>query len=417
MVELGRLVRRNLLAPIRTALRDTSVVTLNGARQTGKTTLARQVMTEGYRATFRSLDDLDVRGAASRDPAGFISGLDGNVVIDEVQLVPGLFRAIKASVDRDRRPGRFLLTGSANVLMLPGISESLAGRTEILTTWPFSQGELSGRTETFVDAVFRERFPPVAETDDLRHDLVRRAVVGGYPEVVARRESSRRTAWFDSYISTIVQRDAREVAGIEGLTELPRLLRLLAARSASVLNVTELSRAMAMPLTTLRRYLGLLEAIFLVRRIPAWSGNLGRRLVHHPKLVMLDAGLLGHLLGIDAARFAADPTLVGPLLETFVAAELGKQLGWSSGGAELFHYRSHSGAEVDLVLERRDGLVVGVEVKASSTVAPEDFRGLREMSAALKSRFRRGVVLHTGQRIVPFAANLHAMPMSALWRL
>lgn len=418
MAELRtQLVPRRLAARVRAALADTPVVIVNGARQTGKSTLAQQLIAEGHPAAYLTLDDAVVLSAARGDPTGFIAELRGPVVIDEVQHAPELFPAIKAAVDRDRQPGRFLLTGSADVLLLPRMAEWLAGRSEILTLWALSQSELARSQGTFVDGMFAKDLPSVLGAADLRGDVLRRAVAGGYPEVVARTAPERRRAWFSSYVTTILQRDIRDVSEITGLTAMPRLLSLLAARSMSILNMAELSRAAEVAHRTLVRYVALLETIFVVQRIPAWSGNIGRRLIRHPKVTLNDTGLLAHLLGLDAERFASDPTLAGPLVETFAAVEIAKGIGWSHAQPRLHHFRSGSGEEVDLVLERADGTIVGIEVKASSTVEERDLRGLRALAAATKRKFRRGLVLYTGRQSVPFGSEFWAVPMTALWSL
>lgn len=407
--------RRNIAPLVREALKDTPVVLLNGGRQTGKSTLVRSGMLGTGGARYLTLDEGGVLAATEADPAGFLSGLAGPVILDEVQRSPGLFPAIKAEVDRDRRPGRFLLTGSANVLLLPRLSESLAGRVEILTLWPLSQGEIEGVEEGFVDAVFSADSLPFLEEPDVPSDLYDRLLRGGYPEALGRSSEARRRAWFGSYVTTILQRDVRDLSNIEGLTELPRLLSLLAARSASLVNYAELSRSASMPQSTLKRYVSLLEATFLIRTLPAWSSNLGKRLVRSPKLLLCDTGLISSLQGLNAERLASDPVLVGPLLENFVAMELQKQSAWSATQPRLFHFRTQTGQEVDVVLEDTAGRVVGVEVKASATVGARDFRGLRALAEASGGRFRRGVVLYTGRTAVPFGENLHALPVSSLW--
>lgn len=389
---------------------------VHGARQTGKTTLARLEATR-RKARYLTLDDASVLSAAASDPAGFLSGLDGPVVLDEVQHVPALFPAIKSEVDRRRQPGRFLLTGSANVLLLPKISESLAGRMEILTLWPLSQGEIDGTPDRFVDAVFGARLPSFASSRMSRAELAARVVRGGYPEIVRRASASRRRAWFGSYLATILQRDVREIAGIEGLTTLPRLLQLLATRSAGIQNFSDISRDAAMPQTTLKRYMTLLEATHLLRVVPAWFRNLGKRLMKAPKLYLDDTGLLAHLLGVDAKRLVSDPNLLGPLLENFVAVELAKQSGWSRVQPTAFHFRTLAGEEVDVVLEAPSGEIVGVEVKSSATVGANDFRGLRALADAAGAKFRRGIVLYTGADAIPFGRNLHALPIDALWQI
>lgn len=388
---------------------------VTGPRQAGKSTLVKQVIAAGHRATYVTLDDAGPRSAALADPAGFIAGFRGAVAIDEVQRAPDLFLAIKASVDRERKPGRFLLTGSANVLLLPRIADSLAGRMEVLTIWPLSQGELAGRRESFVDRLFARGSIQVTDADELGPDVVRRSLRGGYPEAVRRPAAARRSAWFRSHVQTLLDRDVRDLAAIERLGDLHTLLRLLAARSMSLLNMSEVSRALGLNLMTLKRYLLLLETMYLVRRVPAWSRNLGRRVVQHPKLMFLDTGLLGHLLQLTPDRLAVDPVLRGLLVENFVAAEIGKQLGWSKVAADLYHFRSHDGREVDLILEAHDGRVVGVAVKAASAVGSTDFSGLRTIADALGTAFHRGVVLHTGRQVIPFARELHAVPISALW--
>lgn len=339
------------------------------------------------------------------------------VVLDEVQRVPEVFRAIKLEVDRNRRPGRFLLTGSANVLMLPRLSDSLAGRMEILTLWPLSQGELQEIHETFVDAVFEDAWPDVVTPTLDRASLLDGILAGGYPEVIARSSPSRRKAWFNSYISTMIQRDVRDLADIEGRTQLPRLLELLAIQAMALLNVAGLSRSMDIPHTTLKRYLSLLEATFLIQTVPAWSGNVRKRLIRTPKVMFNDTGLMAYLLAMDRGRLMDDPPAVGPLLENFVAQELHKQITWSQDRPKLFYYRTAAGREVDFVLENVRGQITGIEVKASATLDRKDFRGLDDSAMTTGERFHRGVLLYTGSEVIPFASNLHAMPISALWRM
>lgn len=408
--------RRNITQRIREALADRPVVFIHGARQTGKSTLVQSIVSKSYPARYLTLDDVTVLGAAQADPAGFIAGLEGPVILDEVQRAPGLFLAVKAAVDRDRRPGRFLLTGSANVLVLPRLSEALAGRMEILTLWPLSAGEIDGVSEGFVDTAFGPK--PLAPIHDAkpRPTLLARTLRGGYPEVVGLSSAARRRAWFGSYLTTLLQRDVRDLSSIEGLADLPRLLALLAARATGLVNHAEVSRAMGLPQTTLKRYMALLEATFLVQPLPAWSGSLGRRLVRSSKLLLHDTGLIAHLLGLDAERLSSDPALSGPLVENFVAMELRKQLGWSQTQAKLFHVRTQTGQGVDIVLEDAAGRLVGIEVKAAGTVSTADLKGLRALAEATGRRFLRGIVLYAGSETVPFARNLFAMPASALWR-
>lgn len=408
--------RRNVADVLEEALADSPVVLLNGARQTGKSTLVRSGMVAGFSGRYLTLDDAGVLSAAATDPAGFLAGLGRPVVLDEVQRAPDLFLAIKAEVDRDRRPGSFLLTGSANVLLLPRLSESLAGRMEVHTLWPLSQGELEGVREGFVDAAFSGGAPPAFLDAEDPPRLFERVLRGGFPEVVGRESAGRRRAWFDSYVTTILQRDVRDLANIERLTEMPRLLSLLATRAASLLSYSDLSRAAAMPQSTLKRYMALLETVFLVQTLPAWSANLGKRLVKSPKSILCDTGLAAHLQGVDAQRLSAEPVLAGPLLENFVAMELKKQMTWSETRPNLYHFRTQAGREVDLVLEDAAGRLVGVEVKSAATASAGDFRGLRALADATGDRFRRGILLYTGRESVPFGEKMHALPVSSLWR-
>lgn len=404
---------RHAATLLRTALADRPVVLLHGARQTGKTTLA-QAVAETSGAHYLTLDDMTVLSAARADPAGFLAGFAQPLVLDEIQRAPELLVAIKAAVDRTRTPGRFLLTGSANVLLLPQVAESLAGRMEIVSLWPFSQGEIEGGSENFLDAVFG-RAQPMLERRPRATPLADRVLRGGYPEASQIKRAERRRAWFDAYVTSILQRDVRDLARIEGLTELPRLLALLAARTMAQLNYAELSRSIGLPQSTLKRYFALLEAVFLVRLVPPWHTNIGKRLVKTPKVLLTDTGLAAHLMGIDGTRLVHDRGLLGGLLEGFVTMELIKQAGWSAAPPALYHFRTHEGDEVDLVLERRDGTVVGIEVKSAATVTAADFKGLRALAAAAGRRFRRGIVLYTGREVVPFGADLFAVPVEALW--
>ena len=408
------MIQRNIQAAVRRAMADTPVVLLNGARQTGKTTLAQELATAPGSQYF-TLDDAATLALAAGDPAGFIRNLTGPVVIDEIQKAPDLFPAIKRAVDQHRQPGRFLLTGSANVMTLPRLSESLAGRMEIIPLFPFSAGELAGQREGFVQRLFNGTLAK-PKANSANDNLPARLVRGGYPEAVQRKADDRRAAWFAAYISTILQRDVRELARVDGLHALPNLLKLLAARTSGLLNLADVGRDASLPHTTLTRYLALLETVFLVHRLPAWSPNLGKRLVKAAKLHLVDTGLACHLVGTDAQRLSADRSLLGRMLETFVVGELRKQLSWADPHTTLYHFRTAAGAEVDVLLEKADGTVAGVEVKASATVAASDFAALKELRDQLGKRFRAGVVLYTGDQVIPFGDKLWLVPLPALWR-
>ena len=407
------MIRRNIESAVHQALADTPVVLLNGPRQTGKTTLA-QMMTEKAGTRYFSLDDAATLASAAGDPAGFVRNLSGPVVIDEIQKAPDLFPAIKLAVDQDRQPGRFLLTGSANVMTLPRLSESLAGRMEIIPLFPFSAGELAGQHEGFLKRLFDgtiAKTKPISVKDDLPARLVR----GGYPEAVQRQSDDRRATWFASYLSTILQRDVRDLARVDALHSLPNLLKLLAARVSGLLNLADVSRDAGLPHTTLVRHLALLETVFLVHRLPAWSPNLGKRLVKAPKLHLVDSGFACHLIGADARRLAEDRPLLGRLLETFVVGELRKQLSWTDRQTALFHFRTAAGSEVDVVLEKADGTVAALEIKAGVTVGASDFSALQALRDQLGSRFSAGGVLYLGDQVVPFGDKLTLVPLPALW--
>ncbi len=408
------MIPRHLSRLLGAVLSDTPVVLLVGARQSGKTTLVKALSRPGGPARYLSLDDPAVLAAAQSDPAAFLQDLDGPVILDEVQQAPALFPVLRSVVDRDRRPGRFLLTGSTHALATPRLAEALVGRMELLTLWPLSQGEIEGHREGFLDAVFRDRLPPLRHSPESRRHLIEQALKGGFPEPLGRL-GARRSAWFRAYVTTILKREVRDLAQIEGIAELPRLLELLAARAASLLNFSEISRSAGIPQTTLKRYLALLEQTFLIRRLPAWAKNPSKRLVKAPKLLVSDTGLLAYLSRWTAERLARRPELAGPLLENFVAMEILKQAGWSEIPQRISHFRTSSGQEVDLVIEDHLGRVVGVEVKARATLNRRDLPGLRALADACGDSFHRGIVLYTGSERRARGARPHAWPLSAVW--
>jgi len=417
MVDYTAMIHRHLTAQLLQALADTPAVLINGARQTGKSTLAQLPELEKQGRQYLTFDDSGVLTAAKRDPNGFIAGLTTPVTLDEVQHVPELFPAIKMAIDRKREPGRFLLTGSANVLLLPKLSESLAGRMELLTLWPFSQGEINGVQEGFLGALFSQQ-PAWASGKNKplqRDELFEKVLAGGYPLAIARQPGARRKAWFQSYLTTLLQRDVRDLTNIADVTAVPRLLSVVATRAGCLLNFADLSRTLALPQTTLKRYFALLEATFLVQLLRPWSSNLGQRVIQTPKVYLHDTGLLAQLLGLTVERLKLDGTLAGGVLENFVLMELRKQAAWSPTQPEFYFWRTASGQEVDIVLEDSAGHLVGIEIKAGATLGGADVRGLQAMASSAGRRWIRGVVLYTGHEVIPFAANLHGLPMSQLW--
>jgi hypothetical protein len=413
-MDQGRsLIPRKAETPVREALTDTRVVTLNGARQAGKSTLARVAARGHPNALVRLLDDPTTLRSARDDPAGFVDH-EGLLVIDEVQLAPELFRSIKVAVDSDPRSGQFLLTGSAQVLALRDLPDALPGRMEIIELWPFSQGEVDRSPDAFVDAAF-VRGPQLSRASTLRkRDYLDRVVCGGYPEAL-QRAPRRRAAFFDSYLTNLIERDVRELAAIERRADLRKLLALLAGRSGGLLVPGTLAAASGIPRQTLNRYLELLSAVFLIKQIPAWSSGQTQRAIGTPKLSFVDTGVASHLLGQDAARLGEPDGAAVPMLETFVLMELARQLTWSTERARLYHYRTKDKVEVDAILETPDGRVVAIEVKAGATVRSEDLAGLRHIAERLGQRLVAGYVLYTGQQTLPFGDRLRALPIDALW--
>jgi predicted AAA+ superfamily ATPase len=407
------MIERALTSSLLAALADTPVVLLAGGRQTGKSTLATGLAERGHQAEYVTLDDPTELAAARRDPVGFVERFGGQVILDEVQRAPELFLPIKASVDRDRRPGRFLLTGSANVLFAPAVAEALAGRMEALTLWPFSSAELRGRPgDRFLDLLFGEE-PDLPKVEPLgQAGLVSRLISGGYPEAVGREDDERRRRWFSSYLTTILERDVRSLADIERLEELPAVLAAVALRSRGPLNRSGLSQGLGIPNSTIERYLVLLDRVFLVRRLAAWHSRLQPRLVKSPKMLISDSGLLCHLLRVDRDRLASDPATLGLVLESYVGMELVKSA--ELAGAGLLHYRTSKGTEIDFVVEAPDGRIAAVEVKAAASVGAQDFRRFEQLQQNLGERFARGIVLYTGDRVVPFGERLAAWPVALL---
>lgn len=398
------------------ALTDTPVVVLQGARQTGKSTLAQLVGEQAPAALYLTMDNITTLVAAQQDPVGFLRAFEGQkVVLDEIQRVPELAIPLKAEVDRWRQPGRFLLTGSANALFLPRLAEALVGRMEALTLWPLAQCEIEGSDSNFIERAFAQTPLPHQQFSSSRQAIINRALRGGYPEALLRSTDERRTDWFEAYVTTLLQRDVRDLAQIQGLSELPLLLSLLAARATATLNGSDLARAAQIPLTTLNRYLTLLEATFLVQLVPAWSSNLSSRLVKAPKLLLSDTGVLAALTGMSQAQIENVPTTAGMLIENFVGMELIKLSSWSATRPQLFHFRTHDRQEVDFLLQNRAGQVVGIEVKAASAVQDTDFKGLRSLAQTLGQQFVRGFVFYTGEMLHPFGDHLYAIPIAALW--
>jgi predicted AAA+ superfamily ATPase len=409
----GRLLPRLAAGPLAEAMQDSPVVLIHGPRQSGKSTLAMQ---HGARSGYRSLtfDDTAVLNLAKSDPAGFVADLPDRVILDEVQRVPGLFLALKMAVDRDRTPGRFLLTGSSNVLLLPTLADSLAGRMAIVRLHPLAQCELQKTRPIFLERLISGRFPMDPATRQ-RAKLAERIVQGGFPALLPLPTARRRARWHRDYVETIVQRDVRSMARIASLDALPRLLELVAGQTARTLNISDLSGPFGLSRPTIREYVTLLERLFLVEELPAWHTNRISRLVKGPKVHVADTGLGCALLGLSAEALWADRDAFGQMLETFVYLELRRQASGRDEPIGFSHFRHRDGAEVDIVVEHGAGRISGVEVKASSTVRASDFNGLKALREACGKRFGCGVVAYDGELTVGFGDGMYAVPLAALW--
>ena len=451
---------RYVLPRLREALADSPVVLIHGPRQCGKSTLAQTLSGPAYPErrpsgvapisspivplpapppaygaaphggepiggyVYHSFDDDVLREAAQADPVGFVSDLPERVILDEVQRAPELFTSIKLEVDRNRTPGRFVLTGSTNLLLLPQLSESLAGRLQIVRLHPLAQRELAGGSVPidlwsdarpgFLDALFGGSFK-TGQTTRLRDELAERVTAGGYAPALALPPGRRRANWYRDYVETHVLRDVRDTSRIRRLDELPRLLEAASAQTACLFNQDSLARTLRITRPTIADYVALLERAFLLERLPAWSTNRSSRLVKTPKLHIGDTGLGCALLGIDAWALASDRRMLGLFVETFVYQELRRQAGWGESHASFHYYRDKDGAEVDIVIERDGSAIAGVEVKAGATVTSSDFKGLRKLARVCGGRFSTGVVLYDGEAAYRFGEGLYAVPIRRLW--
>ncbi len=393
------------------ALADTPVVLIHGPRQCGKTTLALQVgKRRGYR--YYTFDDAATLAAARADITGFVARLERRAILDEVQHVPELFAALKPVIDTDRRSGKFILTGSSNVLLVPRLSDSLAGRMEIFRLYPLSQVELARAKPRFLDMLFSaaQEFPHAGREGK---QLVERIVRGGYP-VVQKRTPRRRQDWYANYVETLIQRDVRDIARVGSLAALPKLLTLAASQTARLANLSELASGFELSRPTIHSYLTLIERLFLVEFLPPWFSNRVKRLIKTPKLHFGDTGLACSLLRCSAAELDDQRELLGQMLETFIFGEIAKQVSAHPERIALYHLRDKDGYEVDIVLQLGTSHA-GIEVKAASSVGERDFRGLKRLREILGARFHTGIVLYDGDHVLPFGDRLLAVPLSALW--
>ncbi len=407
---MAELLKRRAEQVVRDALDDTPVVLIHGPRQCGKSTLAQMV---GANRRTVTLDDPDPLHLAKTRPAEFFQVYKAPLSIDEIQRAPELFLSLKAQVDRERKPGSYLLTGSANVLLLPKMADSLAGRMEVVDLTPLTQGELIGIGECGLDRLFDQEFDPPSRIESTG-DLVEKMLGGGFPEA-ALRKPARRRAWFEAYMRTLVERDVRDLANIDGLTQLPRLLTLFAGRAGDPLNINQLARELNIPHTTLTRYVDLLRSVFLLQLVPAWSFDQGPQMAKSAKVFLVDSGLQAELLRLDAKRLIEDGERLSRLAKNFVANEINRWRVTSQDRPDLLHLRTIKHKEIDFILESRDGRVVGIDVSLGMTVHPDDAIGLEWLREIAPEKFHRGIVLYRGNEIRPLGKDLWAVPFEFLW--
>ena len=404
---------RHLRSKLLQAFKASPVVLLIGPRQSGKTTLMKALGQElGMR--YLTFDTLKQLNAAQDDPEGFVAGLEAPIILDEIQRVPEIALPLKLRVDEQRVPGSFGLTGSANPLVAPKLNDSLAGRMFILHMWPLSVSEIAGEASRFLEAAFHEgaKFPekpPLA-----RKEVIEILLKGGYPDALAL-DAPIRDEWYDNLLTTIFERDVSDISHLQRPRDLAKLLAILATRSASLLNLADVSRSAAIPYSTLNVYMPILESLFLIIRLPPWHRNRAKRLIKMPKLYFGDTGLLMNQMRVGKETLFEDGRLLGSVLENFVFMELKKLASWAPEKIDLYHFRTDTGHEVDFVLENRAGQVIGIEVKASETISPDDWKGLSVIESELEDKLVRSIIIYLGKEVMALSKKRVALPLSALW--
>lgn len=407
------LYQRFLKPILQSAFEVSPVTLLIGPRQTGKTTLMKEFASE-FKMHYITLDTLSQLAAAEDDPEGFIAGVKLPVILDEVQRVPQLALPIKQVVDEHRHPGMFGLTGSANPLVAPKLNDSLAGRMFILHMWPLSFAEILGKPSLFLDKVFNKDSQFVDGDRLGKEQLIHIFSSGGYPDAL-KLERTTRDLWYDNLLTTIVERDVQDITNLSKPQELLRVLKIISHRVSSLLNVSELGRTASIPYSSLCHYMLLLESLFMIVRQPAWHLNKTKRLIKMPKIYFGDTGLLVSQLGMDFRQIIQDGRLFGAILENFVFLEIKKYSSWSQNPIQMYHYRTQTGSEVDLVLENRRGEIVGIEVKSSESIKADDFKGLEVLKNESGEKMLRGIVLYPGKQLISFSKDMIALPLSNLW--
>lgn len=407
------LYHRHLAPRLKAALRDTPAILIHGPRQCGKTTLAKSVGA-ALNYTYLTFDDDAILASAKSDPVGFVANLPNRVILDEVQRVPEIFTSIKSVIDKRRTAGQFILTGSANVLLVPNLSDSLAGRMGILRLHPLSECELNGHKPHFLQSLLRGKFSS-GVFEPLGSELARQITRGGFPDAIKRSTASRQRAWYRDYVETHIQRDVQDLSKIRSLHTLPKLIQFAASYTSSLLNVSDLAAPFELTRQTINDHVTLLERVFLVDLLPSWHRNHMSRLVKRPKLHLGDTGLACAIRGLDAKQLVSDKASFGAMLETFVLQELRRQSTVETDPVSFYHYRDRDDFEVDIVVEGHGNVVAGIEVKSAASVNSSDFRGLRKLKSSVGQQFAAGVVLYDGTATIRFERDLFAVPIRNLW--
>lgn len=410
--------KRHLLPQIIETLEESPAILLVGPRQSGKTTSVT-IISEQNGYDFVSFDSIVNQAAALEDPIGFIESRKKPMILDEVQRVPMIFLPIKVDIDKHRNiNGRYILTGSANPLLVPKLGDALTGRMSLFQMWPLSQGEISGTEESFLDRVFEKDFGYSEVISFSKNELIKKICLGGFPGMLLAKTDRARRSWCDSYLSLAMQKDVQELARIEGLSHLPKILQIVATRIGSTLNYSDLSTPTNTSVTTLRRYMQLLHSLFLLHSIPPWSRNLGKRLTKAPKVYFIDTGILVHTLNFDEERLENMSSILGGVTENFVINELCKQISWAKKKRVKIYYCrfSDNKSEIDIILEDERGKIVGIEVKSGETLNSSDFKHFKQLKEMIGKDFLRGIVLYSGKEKVPFGSDNWAVPIKDIWR-
>lgn len=407
---------RNIFSTLQRRLKSMPVMLIIGPRQCGKTTLSKTIGHElgmGY----ISCDNIATLASIQFDPIGFLNNQAKPLIIDEAQRAPEIFLPIKVDVDDHRHPGRYLLTGSANPLLVPNLGDGLTGRMGICNMWPLSQGEIRGVKESFLkiiygDEVWNSNYPTLSQ-----HEIIEILMKGGFPNVVTAKSSEERREWCNDYLFNALQKDINDLSKIEHFSQMPSLLYGIANRIGSPLNLNSLTDFIKTSEATIRRYIELLKNLFLLYPLPSWSRNIDKKLSKASKIYFSDTALLLQSMDFNEERLVKLPNVLGQVFENFVVMELVKQATWNSEPVKLYHYRTNDQKEVDIVLESPSGKVVGIEIKLSSIVRKDDLKGLISLKEYCGTDFHQGIIFYTGDKVLPFGDSFTALPITALWTL